>query len=214
MPSALYGFLFLSDCTNGSYRDGSHALRWKHSTLDHGLLLFHLTYIHTHTRTHTHTHTHTRRHAQNKHTEGNKCMHTFRQLGIENLSHTLTKNMDAHARKHAFIYAYACSRCAYVCHTLSGWKWLPAIRPLLQRVSLKLSNCIGWQTGSLKWNTHTCHRIPTWSIQITTEPNENEIELKWTELIRNGEVELISGESHRHVAKQYKEFIQSCSFPR
>lgn len=36
MPSALYGFLFLSDCTHGSYRDGSHAMRWKHSALDQG----------------------------------------------------------------------------------------------------------------------------------------------------------------------------------
>lgn len=31
MPSALYGFLFLSDSTDGSYRDGSHAPRWKHT---------------------------------------------------------------------------------------------------------------------------------------------------------------------------------------
>lgn len=35
VPTALYGFLFLSDCVEGSYRDGSHAVRWAHITLDH-----------------------------------------------------------------------------------------------------------------------------------------------------------------------------------
>lgn len=49
MPSALYGFLFLSDCSDGSYRDGSHALRWKHSALDHRSC--HPTHTHTHTMT-------------------------------------------------------------------------------------------------------------------------------------------------------------------
>lgn len=51
MPSALYGFLFLSDCTDGSYRDGSHAPRWEHSALDHGLKPCHPTYTHTYTHT-------------------------------------------------------------------------------------------------------------------------------------------------------------------
>lgn len=46
MPRALYGFLFLSDCTYGSYRDGSHALRWEQSAHDHGLLPCHLTHPH------------------------------------------------------------------------------------------------------------------------------------------------------------------------
>lgn len=50
MPSALYGFLFLSDCTHGSYRDGSHAMRWKHSALDQGSS--HLTHKCLHTSTH------------------------------------------------------------------------------------------------------------------------------------------------------------------
>lgn len=35
VPTALYGFLFLSDCVEGSYRDGSHAVRWAHITRDH-----------------------------------------------------------------------------------------------------------------------------------------------------------------------------------
>lgn len=97
--------------------------------------------------------------------EGNKSMHTSRRTWWDNL--------------HVHCTPQTCILCVCICMV----RYLLTLRaemvnwshqaPILQRVCLKLSDCISWQTA-LWSETHTsATRIPKWSIRITTDENEN-----------------------------------------
>lgn len=95
-------------------------------------------------------------------------------------------NMHSFMRMHAGCMNMYAARSA---HSLSENSNNIPVRALLllQRVSLKLSKCIGWQT-SLWSETHTCHRVPQWSIQITTKASEHAdwTEMNWFRISRAG----------------------------
>lgn len=213
MPSALYGFLFLSDCTDGSYRDGSHALRWEHSALDHGLKPCHLT--HTPSLTTVCISTLSRLCML---TEVNKCMHTSRTPWGKNRQITQAhRYLDTHALHiniHSFMWMCAIGvHISGACFTHSGQKWSPGpIRPLLQRVSLKLSDCISWQTAlwseahtSATESQHDRYRSRQCRMKIKLNWNKP----NWFRLKRQNSLQ----GNHTDIVKwRDKEFILSWSF--
>lgn len=183
MPSALYGFLFLSDCTDGSYRDGSHALRWEPNALDHRL----------NPCCHTHTppppppspHTHTQLYVWVPSggyllKEGHKCMPTSRRLQSANLSH-----MHVHCtHKHAFIYADAWSRYAYGAffphtHTPGAQQFPGPIRQLNYSDSV-------WSCLTVGADRRLCEvkhtHLPQTLSMINTNRTTAEWKLDWTKM--------------------------------
>lgn len=204
MPSALYGFLFLSDCTHGSYRDGSHAMRWKHSALDQGSS--HLT----HTKTLTHKHTY--RESACLYISINACTHPGDHESVK-LSYIQIygSTCAAHMNTYSFMPLHLCGAHLHLLSRDRNASSVPSgLLKHLQRASLKLSVCTSWQTAL--WSKRT-HLLTNGSIQVTPEQIENEIELKQTELIQSEGGELIAGASHRIVVKWYeREFIHSRSF--
>lgn len=118
MPSALYGFLFLSDCTHGSYRDGSHAMRWKHSALDQGSS--HLT----HTKTLTHKHTY--RESACLYMSINACTHPGDHESVK-LSYIQIYGSTCAVHMNTYASAFMWSTFTF---TVSGQRrFLSAIRP-------------------------------------------------------------------------------------
>ena len=179
MPSALYGFLFLSDCTNGSYRDGSHALRWKHSTLDHGLLLFHLTYIHTHTRTHTHTHTHADTLKINTQKATNAC--TRSDNWELKTCHTLSQKiwMLMHVNMHSFMRMHAVGVHMYVTHSQDG-NGSPPSGPCCSE-SVWSCRTVSADRQALWSETHTL-ATESQPDRYRSQQNQMKMKLNWNEL--------------------------------
>lgn len=112
----------------------------------------------------------------------------------------------AHINIHSFMPLHLCGAWfTFYCLGTEPVPWSHQASRHLQRASLKLSDCISWQTAL--WSERT-HLPTTWSIQVTLEQIENEMELKQSELIQTQETELIAGASH-HCCKMIWERIHS-----
>lgn len=103
------------------------------------------------------------------------------------LSQEYVRTCTPQVNIYAFIYAYACIKCAYVCHTHhkhSEWKSSPTphhhnpIRPLLQRASLKLLTV---SVGRWFFEVKRTH-LPQNPNMIDTDRNQDELRWNWTKM--------------------------------